>query len=490
MPRNVFYDTNDLELVKSRLRGILTCDEKTAATLAKTAFRHEVLDVATIFNGATESLHHKWASAILGNVPLEAWVKGPHGENQIEPNKDASLRLWSLDGPDQLEENLLVGKVRQQVFVRLLKAMPPVQQKHYKPMLSWINDQTEAPVELASGPLGSDTIFGHVLACLERWMEAQLHESEKLWVLKHEWPKGRSVPSAVTRELSSQALEHFKNILSRWFEEDSTNQQVASNSLLALISANLSANRVLLEFAAKEARGREAAGLAIDILEKLNKRGITEVPIEMDRLSPRDRILRLRDGLTSWFGPEGLLIGPNSEFKRPMNYSDIDFAVKRSVHLQENYISTRGRRGGPQEARENHGKSPNLFIFSLTLIGAFYNNSKTDNEFKGKSNSSYAVFPGRKILSKGVDHVIPPHADELLKQAYGQIYFGNDDWDLLANGVRRYAETASIKRAHIEQLIYFAIKGRQSSCLLGLSKRLSETKDNPPPIYENSLTHR
>lgn len=51
MPRNVSYDTNDLELVKSRLRGILTCDEKTAATLAKNTFSHEVLDVATIFNG-------------------------------------------------------------------------------------------------------------------------------------------------------------------------------------------------------------------------------------------------------------------------------------------------------------------------------------------------------------------------------------------------------------------------------------------------------
>ncbi|WEK09405.1 MAG: hypothetical protein P0Y51_31290 [Candidatus Pseudomonas colombiensis] len=255
MTRRVPYDTNDLELVKSRLQGILTCDEREAATLAKTTFRDEVLAVANIFHEATESLHHKWALAILGNVPLEAWVEGSHGEQEIEPSKDASLRLWSPDAPEHLAENLRIGQIRQQVFTRLLEAIPSSQKKHYKPMLSWIYEHTEAPLKLSSSALGSDTIFGHVLACLEKWMDMQLLTSEQLWVSQNQWPKSRSVPPEVTQKLSRRVLEHFKDVLSRWFEEDAADQQIVSNSLLALISANLSANRVLLEFAAKEARG-------------------------------------------------------------------------------------------------------------------------------------------------------------------------------------------------------------------------------------------
>jgi len=313
-------------------------------------------------------------------------------------------------------------------------------------------------------------------------MDRQLYASEQLWVQRHQWAKSQSVPAKVTRALSRQALDHFKKILSQWFEEDAAGQQSASDSLLALISANLSANRVLLEFAAKEARGREAAGLAIGILGQLNKLGITEVPVEMDNLCPRDAILQLKDGLTNWFGPKGRLVGPDSEFKRPMNHSDIDLAVRWSAQLQEMYIHTRGQRGGPEEARDNHGKSPHLFIFALTLVGAFYNSVKTDNEFKGKSNSSYAVFPGRKLISIGASHAPPPHAAELLMQAYGQIFFGNQDWDILASRVREHAETASIKRAHIEQLVRFATKGRPSSSLLGLSRRLTEIQSQFLPI--------
>ncbi|PKA71066.1 hypothetical protein ATI02_4018 [Pseudomonas baetica] len=67
-------------------------------------------------------------------------------------------------------------------------------------------------------------------------------------------------------------------------------------------------------------------------------------------------------------------------------------------------------------------------------------------------------------------------------QAYGQIFFGNQDWDILASRVREHAETASIKRAHIEQLVRFATKGRPSSSLLGLSRRLTEIQSQFLPI--------
>lgn len=485
MSRQVLYDTNDLELVKSRLQVILTCDKKEAARLAKTTFRFETLIVSKIFSNASNALHHKWTSAILGSVPPEAWVEGGHGETHVKPSKEASLRLWSPEEANLHEENMIIGEVRKGVFNELLNAMPAAHKKQYKLMFSWINDPAKATLGLATSPFGSDTLFGHVLIYLEMWLDKQLEESEKLWLVKNTWPKDRCIPPQITRELSSKALEHCKKTLSMWFDEDSASAAKTPNNLLALISANLSANRVLLEFAAKEARGQEAADLAIGILKKLNNKGIIGIPPEIYELDILEAAHHLVYLLKTFFGPRGQFISKESDFKRPMNYSDIRNAVIRSLQLQENYIATRGRRGGPIEARKNHGQSHNLFVFCLTMIGAFYNNSKTDNEFKGKSNSSYAVFPARNNKFEEAENAITLHADELLKQAYGQIYYGNIGSNILADGVRDHAHTASIKRAHVQQLLSFAIKSRSSSVLLALGKRLYEKKENLPLILEN-----
>ncbi len=488
MSHYVFYSTNELEVVKSRLQVILSCEKKEVAKLVKSDFRQEVLTVAEIFSYATNALHHKWAAAILGSVPLDRWVEGIHGERHIEPSKEASLRLWSPELPKDLKENLIIGNVRKEIFNKLLNSMPAQTKKHYKDIFTWVNDPSEAPFELASGPLGSDTVFGSLLIFLEKWMDAQLQESEKLWLFNNDWPTDKCVPPEITRELSLQALEHCQHTLSTWLDEDTHELTSAPDSLLALISANLSANRALLEFAATDARGHEAASLAIDILNKLNRLGIIKIPSEIYNITLREAASTLLGVLKILFGHGGKLISPDSDFKRPMSNSDIYIAVKRSLQLQENYIATRGSRGGPIHARENHGKSHNLFIFCLTMIGAFYANSKTANEFKGKSNSSYAVFPARSIKAADTNDIIPIHADELLKQAYGQIYFGNIDNGILAAGVIDHAKTASIKRAHIQQLIFFTTKNRPSSCLLKLAKRFLETKENFPLMKENIKT--
>lgn len=446
-----------------------------------------MLAVAKVFNLASEALHHKWVASILGNVPPEAWEVGLHGEDQVMPTKDSSLRLWSNGVLEPSEENLRIGQIRQQIFSELLKAMPPLRRKQYEPMMHWIVDPTNAPVCLAKDALGSDTFFGHTIALLEQWQDMQLQENERAWLQHHQWPRDRAIPPAQIQAMSRQAFDYLKEVLANWLEEEPTNKQPVPDSLLALISANLSANRVLIEFAAKEARGREAAELAVGIVEKLNNLDITEIPESM-HLGPAGALLRLKTLLTNWFGPRGRLIGSSFGFQRPMNHSDIDLTVKWSMQLQGDYICSRGHRGGQEEAMENHGKPMHLFIFALTLVGAFYSNAKTDNEFKGKSNSSYAVFPGRKLIAKGASEIPPPHAAELLKQAYGLIYFGNVGWNILADGVRDYATTCSVKRSHIQQLVRFAIKNRTSSTLLELNKRLSEAKDIPPLHFANEMT--
>lgn len=436
--------------------------------------------MSKIFSEATNMLHHKWASAILGSVPLESWAEGNNGEKHVKANKDASLRLWSPQAPYYLKEKNTIAEVRKEVFTSLLNAMPSAQKKYYSGVFSWVGDKSEAPLTLASGPFSSDTVFGHVLIYLEKWMDRQVHESEALWILENSWPKDRSVPAEVTINISKKALEHCRSTLSRWFEGDAGKDSRAPENLMPLISANLSANRVLLEFAAKDARGQEATDLVVGILEKFNRVGIVRIPHEIYGVALAEAASDLIGLLKILFGPGGKLICEESGFKRPMNDSDIRIAIKMSLQLQENYIATRGSRGGPVEARNNHGNSHNLFIFCLVMIGAFYTNSKTDNEFKGRSNSSYAVFPARNFKSDVRNGTIPVHADELLKQAYGQIYFGNVSDEILVGGIKKHAEASRVKRAHIQQLVFFATKFRASNSLLELGARLLEMKENLP----------
>lgn len=64
--------------------------------------------------------------------------------------------------------------------------------------------------------------------------------------------------------------------------------------------------------------------------------------------------------------------------------------------------------------------------------------------------------------------MLPIHAEELIEQVYGQMFFSNQGWDLRAESVRQHAETQTIKRAYHEQLFEFAVKGRTSKELLNL----------------------
>jgi hypothetical protein len=102
------------------------------------------------------------------------------------------------------------------------------------------------------------------------------------------------------------------------------------------------------------------------------------------------------------------------------------------------------------------------------MVAAFYKGARTVREFKGHSNATYAVFPSRNDLAKGLRDSPPAHTSELLQQAYGQIYFANDGWNLLAKGIRVYAQNRSIVRAHAEHLLFYAVKGRTSRQLLTL----------------------
>lgn len=477
MPRpRAPYLTAELELVKSKLPGILTRRPDGIANWVRKEHSSEVLALAKAFN-RTASQCHKWQAAVLAQVPVSAWASGPGAQLHLKPSSAASMRYLSREslGEDAVSE-LKQVETRKMLFVELLEQMSPSSRSIYRPMLRWVPYDELGDTSVAQFPLSSDTAFGYNLFVLENMMAEQLRVYEEKWHTENNWPEDQSIPSEVTRACSLGAQQHLSKLVERWCE-DSARLSCVPESLLALTSANLSVNRALLELAAAEARGMEAASMNEKFLRALNQRGVLEVPHVIDDCGPDEFESQLRKILISWFGHGGLMLQPSSiSFRRPMNTSDIDMVVLWSGQLQQTYMQERGAMGGPDAAHKAHGSSCNRFIFAIVMAGAFYCNTGTAHEFTGHSNSTYAVFPDRGEVVRGKRETPPTHAAHFLKQAYGQVFFANSGWDLRFERVREYAETASIKRSHLQQLLHFAVKKRTSRELLALHQNLQRVR--------------
>jgi hypothetical protein len=470
MPRNrTLYTTADLELLKSNLAGVLTKTVDHVSALVRDKYMEEVIKLAEVFKSMPNVLHHKWQAAVLAKLPIEALKKRESGEYYVDPDSEATMRFLSGNCLDTLpEKGQKVILARQQLFEKLFDSMNTQHKKIYREMFTWVPAECVNEINSEYFPLDSDTSFGRRLYLLESLMDQIIMRLESTWKVSKGWPEGESVPFDVTRKCSHEALEHLSEQIHQWYEEIEEQDNVP-DSLLALTSANLSVNRVLLEFAAIDARGMEASEMVIEFLCELNRIGITEVPVEIEGYGRHEACIKLHELLTSLFGHRGVAPQQSDYFKRRMNKSDIDVVIGWSQQLQDKYIFGRGHRGG----KAVHGSSNHLFIFALTLVAAFYCNTRTGYEFKGKSNSTYAVFPDRKTHAQSDIQIIPAHAEQILLQAYGQVYFANSGWDLKAERVRQYAETTSIKRSHLQQLILFASKWRSSSQLSVLYYKLS-----------------
>lgn len=470
-----YYGKDDLELVKRVLSDILSCSKREIGILARRSCPYEVEALASVFREAEEK-RHKWSDFVLAKVPREAWDRGPGGVAQTSPHRAASLRFLSK-GP--LPESVLKKtenfRFRQWLFEMLIENMNRDDKKQYKLMLKWIPHDTLGNAELDSLPLSSDTAFGHNLLYLEGLMDEQVRIYESKWASNWGWPETETIPAEVTRECSEAARDHLSTVIERWYSE--SDQTSEHDSLLALAGANLSANRALLEYSAMEERGREAAKMTVDFMREMNRLGVNEVPMVMDKNGANRGTMVLRDLLTTWFGHGGIMLGSGSPFQRQMNTSDIDIAISWSHQLQESYIRSRGGRGGPEQARSIHGGSSNLFIFSIAVVGAFYTKARTHYEFTGHKNPTYAVFPARSDVAKGNRQSPPAHAEQFLLQAYGQIFFSNSGWGLSAERIHTHAETASIKRSNVQQLIRYVVKNRTSSELLVLHDRLQDIRE-------------
>lgn len=480
MSHRVNVTTSDLDILKDKLSGILTSDNSFVSTLIRNKYPDEALNILSAFNQAGTLLQSRqWTGPILAQVFPEYWGASADGELHVLPNPDASLRYLAIQPLDEeaLSERRQIT-FREEFLKLLLGTITGSLRKQYLPALRWVPHHQVADDGVRGQPLASDIAFGHDLDFLEKQMDRHAFVLEEEWVRNHAWPRSESLPANVIREHSKLALERVKGIIESWLSESA---QKIPDSLIALTMFNLCANRALLEYAGLDARGNEAAEIVVKTLSDLNDVGIDEVPQVMEGLSRPQGQRMLRKLLNTWFGSDGSVLSSGGMFSRAMASSEIDLVVQWSVQVQDSYIAGRGHRGGPEEARNNHGTSNHLFIFALGIVAAFYTKAKVPQEFNGKKTPTHSLFPGRNAIASGDGEHPSTHALKVLEQAYGLMFYGNSGWNLIANGVAERARTNSLRRAHLQQLVYFAVKGRPSSQLLLISRAIGEWRESSSP---------
>lgn len=479
----------EIKRVLPRIEAILSVEEDRKGELRSWIRQHKFEDDLASFYAISESATYKlnshWMKAILAALPDKFWSVSQEAIALLDQTGSAgSLRLLTTayDGKEQ-QESVLHLAARKEVMQALLDRIPESHRGAYRDMLSWI----DAPGK-EGGDAPGDTRFGLALFELEQMMGYMVAEQERLWRTQSRLNDSQPTPVEVREKFSAIALRQTFYFMVRCWEYGK-NMLKTPDSLLALLSANMSCNKAVLEYAAMNQRGREALEMTVSFLRELNAQGVHEVPPAFYDLSPAACDDTIFTTFKSWFGHKGDFIGSGTSFAKHMTNSDIRILVDLSHQLQAEYIATRG--SSPMapagQGQEIHGSPWNRFIFALVLAAAFYSKARTDQEFVVGKNASYAVFPDRKSIKQG--HLLTIHAKDVLLKAYGLVFFGNSDGNLAPDDIEQYAQGTETRRLHNQVAILCAVKGRTSGELIGLYESLKQLPTHPDLVFERLGMH-
>lgn len=467
-----------------RIEAILSVEEDRKGELRswirQRKFEDDLASFYTISESATHKLNAQWTKAILAALPDKFYSMSEEGVPQLDQiGSAASLRLLSSvwDGAEQ-QESVLHQAARKEVMQALFDHIPDADRGAYRDMLSWA-DSTESEKSEVPG----DTRFAQVLGELERMMESMVAEQELQWRRHSTLDDRQPTPVDVRENFSVIALQKIFSFMGLCWEYG-RNTYKLPDSLLALLSVNMSCNKTVLEYAAMNYRSHEAMEMTVSFLRELNIRGIWEVPIAFEGLSPTECDSAIFNTFQTWFGYKGDFIRPGQAFAKHMTKSDIQVLVELSRQLQAEYLTTRGSTpiSSRNQTQEVHGGSFNRFIFALVLAAAFYSKASTDKEFVVGKNASYAIFPDRKSIKQG--HLLTIHAKDALLKAYGLVFFGNSGSNLLPDGIKQYGRLTELRRLHKQVVILCAVKGRSLVELMGLFENLQQLKVNHNLVLE------
>jgi hypothetical protein len=474
-------------VAKPKTAAILSVSMAQAAEILRAGPRDDIPLLARAFKAPANRIHNKWMLWLLAELPSERWGVSPEGERYIAPEGDESMRFLTQIGSDA--EDGSEGRVFLDAKRQFVEALDD-ESSQYHEMTRWLPPSAFSANTYL--PLNGDCEFGAALAWLETWQNRDTLNFSREHHAAAGLPEEVTTPLAITRACSLEVLSQMKRKVSEWCTDESLVGALPS-SLLARISANQAVNRALFEWCRKDKLGREAAVVGFAFLREFNAHGFDFVPavIEDWAHDREGQKAGLVDLLSYFFGVGGRLIDSNL-FNLPMTPENIEAAAEWSFTLRAHYMPGRGG-GEERNAQKVHGTSYHLVIFALAVVSTFYvtgiwegesepRRVRTARELPGsRSNRTYAVFPWGES-GADADTSIRAHAGELIEQIYSQMYFGN----LRADDARAYAALQSIRKAHQQQLLEFAVKNRSSQELMNLfshvMKRAREENQGPETV--------
>lgn len=479
------YTDDELRSAREYFADILTIEECAATKRLHDGHMHEVPVLVELFRKASHTLSNKWNAPLLAKLPVKAWEIGPAGLRRIKPHDFASMRYLS---PRLSAEEMEIAEKWMAEREKLMKGLHEPGGP-YSTMTEWKSPGQFKAESVNRLPFNGDIAFMETVD----WLDNHLGREMKRLTRSRHSTLGLSISEALPlsedKRCSLEALELTKQQVEVWCK-DASLAGAAPDSLRTVIAANLAVNRAMWETCGKDARGEEATIVAQEFLNHLNGCGFDEVPPEVP--TRQVKWTGLAELLSNWFGPKGLLRQRDNFFVRILSPAQIALAVELSESVQARYMRGRGFGMQPGEGELAHGSPENLFIFAMATVSVFYVKGQwgeisdihpvqVPKEFRNQESRSSSRYPASSPLK--VDSVesggqmLRIHAEELVEQVYGQMFFANTDWNLRAQQVPQHAEKQAVQRACHEQLLEFAVKVRSSQELLNLFTQVSAYAD-------------
>lgn len=388
-------------------------------------------------SGSREWLHHTMAS-----LPLQNLYAYECGALSIEPTPDSSLRYLLMHYmPDHTAITDKGVLNRELLCLSLFDQLSDTGKKCYGPIVEWRSDLSLSDDYSLQGDVAIAKYI-HLVEALffNRYAALETDVRNELGI-----PRSQPTPIHYIEGIAKGARSVVHERLSSYVAHVPSDKVTPDDGIVITL-VHIAANRVLLESACRDDLTKRATPANVLLLDALSAAGIDEVPALVTEAE-------VRTCLQDWFGKDGLVC-KNSGWKA-MSEEDIEVALEQAAHAQTMYRRTRG--APIVKSEPDAFTTPcDYLCFSLALVACYYGKVSVRHELVGQSRSEYFVFPRRE--QKRRENPLSPNALEMVMTLFGQVFMSNSGWNLKATEVGNYAHATSLRRGHLQALIFDVFK--------------------------------
>ena len=469
------YTEDDHRTARKYVADILSMKVETATAMLQGGRQHDALVLLALIQKISGTIARKWNAPLLVKLPETAWEVSLAGQRRVTPLDFASMRYLS---PRLSSDEKQIAEKWMAERERLMKGLHEPDAP-YAALTEW-KSPGQFKLEAANRlPFNGDIAFAETVIWLENLLKNAIQRGTRSRHNALGLSENQPLPLNEDKRCTLAALESLKSEVKEWVSDSSLVGEVP-DSLRARLSVNLAVNRALWETCAMDARGEEATLVAKEFLSQMNACGVTAVPAPPP---PPFVVSWLTATLSQWFGAGGRMRKKDAFFERVLSEAEIETALELAQSVQRRYILGRGAGFKPGDGQLAHGSPRNLFIFVMATLSVYYVKGhwgdvaesrpvQVPREFRSSQTRSSLRYPASSPLNdedrSGEGRMLRIHAEELIEQVYGQMFFANEGWGLFAQKLEDHAEKQALKRACAEQLLEFAVKGRSSQELLNL----------------------